>query len=72
MATDDEVLSAASFLRVSAPEVVSELIRLAARLSDTPHKWAVTLEVLRGLGIDPQGYEDFETGRSLASRGKSL
>lgn len=52
------------------PAVQSLLLKSAighaAVLSDTPEKWAATLDLLRRHGIDPAGYEDFEKGRSLA------
>jgi hypothetical protein len=38
----------------------------AAVLSDTPEKWAATLALLKGHGVNPEGYEDFDKGRSLA------
>lgn len=39
-----------------------------AVLSDIPEKWAETLELLKQNGVDPEGFEDFETGRELAIR----
>jgi hypothetical protein len=38
----------------------------AALLSDTPEKWASTIEMLRQNGVDPEGYADFEKGRPAA------
>ncbi len=52
------------------PAVHSQLLRSAigraAVLSDTPEKWAATIELLKQHGVDPVGYEDFEKGRSAA------
>ncbi len=38
----------------------------AAVLSDTPEKWATTIALLKQHGVNPEGYEDFDKGRSLA------
>lgn len=38
----------------------------AAVLSDTPEKWAATIALLKQHGVDPSGYDDFDTGRPLA------
>ncbi len=52
------------------PAAQSQLLRSAighaAVLSDTPEKWAATIDLLQQHGIDPVGYEDFEKGRPLA------
>ena len=72
MSEDDFAASRARFLSATGAEVTATLIAWAARLSDTPARWMATLEVLRGLGIDPEGYEDFETGRCLAIRAREL
>jgi len=38
----------------------------AAVLSDTPEKWASTIALFREHGVNPEGYEDFDKGRTLA------
>lgn len=38
----------------------------AAVLSDTPDKWAQTVGLLKRIGIDPDGFEDFHKGRTAA------
>ncbi len=52
------------------PAAQSQLLRSAighaAMLSDTPEKWTATIDLLKQHGVDPVGYEDFETGRPLA------
>ena len=52
------------------PAVHNQLLRSAighaAVLSDTPEKWAATIDLLKQHGVDPIGYEDFEKGRSAA------
>ena len=52
------------------PAAQSQLLRSAighaAVLSDTPERWAATIDLLKQHGIDPVGYEDFEKGRHLA------
>jgi hypothetical protein len=52
------------------PAVQGQLLRSAighaAVLSDTPEKWAATIDLLKQHGVDPVGYEDFEKGRSAA------
>jgi hypothetical protein len=52
------------------PTVQNQLLRStighAAVLSDTPEKWAATIDLLKQHGVDPVGYEDFEEGRSAA------
>ena len=52
------------------PAVHNQLLRStighAAVLSDTPEKWAATIDLLKQHGVDPGGYEDFEKGRSAA------
>ena len=52
------------------PAVQDQLLRSAighaAVLSDTPEKWAATIDLLKQHGVDPVGYEDFEKGRSAA------
>ena len=52
------------------PLAQSQLLRSAighaAILSDTPEKWAATIELLKQHGVDPAGYEDFEKGRLSA------
>jgi hypothetical protein len=52
------------------PAVQNQLLRSAighaAVLSDTPEKWAATIDLLKQHGVDPVGYEDFEKGRSAA------
>ena len=52
------------------PAVHSQLLRSAighaAVLSDTPEKWAATIDLLKQHGVDPVGFEDFEKGRSAA------
>lgn len=52
------------------PAVHNQLLRSAighaAVLSDTPEKWAATIDLLKQHGVDPVGYEDFEKGRSAA------
>ena len=52
------------------PAVHSQLLRSAighaAVLSDTPEKWAATIDLLKQHGVDPGSYEDFEKGRSAA------
>ena len=71
--TDDSFAeSRARFLSATGAEVTATLIAWVARLSDTPARWAATLEVLRGLGIDPEGYESFENGRHLAIQAREL
>jgi hypothetical protein len=54
----------------SAPEYLSSALASAighaALLSDTPEKWASTVDMLKQSGIDPRGYEDFEKGRLAA------
>jgi hypothetical protein len=61
---------ASSAPAVLPPAVQSQLVKSvighAAVLSDTPEKWAATIELLRQHGIDPQGYENFDKGRPLA------
>jgi hypothetical protein len=46
--------------------VLAGAIGHAAVLSDTPEKWARTIDMLKQNGIDPEGYEDFEKGRAAA------
>ncbi len=46
--------------------LLSNVIGHAAVLSDTPEKWATTIDLLKQLGVDPAGYEDFGKGRKLA------
>lgn len=72
MSDDSFAASRARFLSATGAEVAATLIAWAARLSDTPAKWDATLEVLRGLGIDPEGYEDFDNGRHLAILARKL
>ncbi len=52
------------------PDVQDQLLRgvigHAAVLSDTPQKWAATMDLLKQHGVDPAGYEDFEKGRPSA------
>jgi hypothetical protein len=52
------------------PTVHDQLLRSAighaAALSDTPEKWAATIDLLRQHGVDPVGFEDFEKGRLAA------
>ena len=52
------------------PAVHNQLLRSAighaAVLSDTPEKWAATIDLLKQHGVDPGGYVDFENGRSAA------
>lgn len=52
------------------PASQSQLLRVmigrAAALSDTPEKWAETVELLKRHGVDPVGFEDFEEGRPAA------
>ena len=52
------------------PAAQSQLLRSAighaAVLSDTPEKWAATIDLLQQHGIDPVGFGDFEKGRPLA------
>ncbi len=67
------LLAAAPAARNSAglpPAAHSQLLRSAighaALLSDTPEKWAATVDLLKQHGVDPAGYEDFEKGRPLA------
>ena len=61
-----------------APASQSQLLRVmigrAAVLSDTPEKWAETVELLKRHGVDPVGFEDFEEGRpaAIAASGISL
>ncbi len=49
-----------------AAALIANAIAHAAMLSDTPEKWAATLDMLRRNGIDPSGYDDFKKGRALA------
>jgi hypothetical protein len=49
-----------------AAAIIANAIAHAAMLSDTPEKWAATLDMLRRNGIDPSGYDDFKKGRALA------
>ena len=51
---------------LSHASVLAKTIGHAALLSDTPAKWASTIEMLRRNGIDPHGYEPFESGRPAA------
>jgi hypothetical protein len=44
----------------------------AAVLSDTPEKWAATIALLKGHGIDPEGYETFDKGRTSAIAASGL
>ncbi len=46
--------------------LLASTIGHAALLSDTPSKWASTIDMLKQNGVDPQGYEDFEKGRPAA------
>ncbi len=52
------------------PAAQSQLLRSAighaAVLSDTPEKWAATIDLLRQHGVDPVGFEDFQKGRLAA------
>jgi hypothetical protein len=47
-------------------QLLRSTIGHAAVLSDTPEKWAATIDLLKQHGVDPGGYEDFEKGRSAA------
>ena len=47
-------------------QLLRSAIGHAAVLSDTPEKWAATIDLLKQHGVDPVGYEDFEKGRPLA------
>ena len=47
-------------------QLLRSAIRHAAVLSDTPEKWAATIDLLKQNGVDPAGYEDFDKGRPLA------
>ncbi len=53
-----------------APAAQGQLLRSAighaAVLSDTPDKWAATIDMLKQHGVDPVGFEDFEKGRTAA------
>ncbi len=64
----------ASALPSPAAVLLARAIGHAAALSDTPEKWASTIEMLRRNGVDPEGYESFEKGRpaALAASGYSL
>jgi len=48
------------------PTLLASTIGHAALLSDTPGKWASTIEMLKQNGVDPKGYEDFDKGRPAA------
>jgi hypothetical protein len=48
------------------PALLANTIGHAALLADTPGKWASTIAMLRQNGVDPEGYVDFEKGRSAA------
>ena len=48
------------------PLLLANAIGHAAMLADTPAKWASTIAMLRRHGVDPQGYEDFDKGRTAA------
>jgi len=52
------------------PAAQSQLLRSAighaAVLSDTPEKWAATIDMLKQHRVDPAGFEDFEKGRPAA------
>ncbi|MGO9485895.1 MAG: hypothetical protein ACLPX9_15125 [Rhodomicrobium sp.] len=50
----------------NVPGLLASTIGHAALLSDTPSKWASTIDMLKQNGVDPQGYEDFEKGRPAA------
>ena len=67
--SQNALLSAAPADRPPAtlpPAVQDQLLRSAighaAVLSDTPEKWAATIDLLKQHGVDPVGYEDFEKG----------
>jgi hypothetical protein len=47
-------------------QLLRSAIGHAAVLSDTPEKWAATIDLLKQHGVDPVGFEDFEKGRHLA------
>ena len=51
---------------VNFPVLLAALIGRAAQLSDTETRWHDTLAILKRHGIDPAGYEDYETGRPAA------
>jgi hypothetical protein len=48
------------------PALLATTIGHTALLSDTPEKWASTIAMLRQNGVDPEGYADFDKGRSAA------
>ena len=56
----------------SQSELLRVMIGRAAILSDTPEKWAETVELLRRHGVDPVGFEDFEEGRPAAIAASGL
>ncbi len=55
-------------MKFSPAILLVDLIGHAARLSDTPEKWATTIALLRAHGVDPQGYEGFADGRLANER----
>jgi hypothetical protein len=71
--SQNALLAAAPVARASGtlpPAVHDQLLRSAighaAVLSDTPEKWAATIDLLKQHGVDPVGFEDFGKGRSAA------
>ena len=61
-----ETRAPANLPRAVQDQLLRSAIGHAAVLSDTPEKWAATIDLLKQHGVDPFGFEDFEKGRYAA------